>query len=115
MGKRRKKERKKNIPPLVRLRYRLNGREVWCELCGEPIQVGDAVAWWEVPRFTGATRSIRRTAYCATCHSVNVRAGHAIPGTGKRIPARIESDEAELDGGFRSALEREGNATAGRE
>ena len=77
-GNRRRRSRTA-VPPLVRLRYAPAGRNVYCELCGEPIKVGESMAWWQVPRWPDSS-STRPTAYCEKygCHSACVRAGKAV-------------------------------------
>jgi hypothetical protein len=60
---------KQRTPTLTPLKF---GESVYCELCKVRIRVGQAVAWWKVP---GKGGRLRTTAYCATCHSANLRAG----------------------------------------
>jgi hypothetical protein len=66
-----KHSRKRKFPPLVPLRY----GEPYCELCKETITPPGPVAWYRV---RGGDGRLRRTAYCATCHHENVRAGKAL-------------------------------------
>ena len=61
----------KPTPKLVRLRF----GQPYCELCREIVRVGEQVGWWKVP---GRGGRMRKTAYCATCHSANLRAGGAL-------------------------------------
>ena len=61
--------RSRKTPSLAPLKF----GTVYCELCRRTIRAGQAVAWWPVPRAGGRER--RPTAYCATCHTSNVRAG----------------------------------------
>ena len=62
-------------PALVRLdRLASNGQTPYCELCGKTVELGEPVAWWPVLK---RGRKLP-TAYCATCHSSNVRAGTAL-------------------------------------
>ena len=80
MPKRRRKNKRNGFPPLVPLRWAPADRDVYCELCCEPIKVGAPVAWWRVRRWNGRSAVERPTAYCPTCHSANVRAKRALPG-----------------------------------
>ena len=65
------KRRRPNTPKLVALNY----GTAYCESCNTTIRAGEPVGWWRVP---GRGGRLRWTAYCATCHHANLRAGHAI-------------------------------------
>jgi hypothetical protein len=62
---------RRNTPSLTRLAY----GTVYCELCRNAVGPGEPVAWWPV---TGKGGRLRRTAYCAQCHSANIQHGHAL-------------------------------------
>jgi hypothetical protein len=96
-----KKRKKKQFPPIVRLRYAPVDRDVYCELCCEPIKVGAPMAWWPVRRWSGRTAVERQTAYCPTCHSTNARAKRPLLGDCNRNESgkRADAEEADEEGG----------------
>jgi hypothetical protein len=109
MGKNRRRRKKAALPPVVRLRYAPVGRDVYCELCGKPIKIGQPVAWWRLKRWYGQKYVERPTSYCRECHWVCVRAGRAIEGTGRRSPSETQTAEGSLERDFLTALDKERN------
>lgn len=94
MPKRRRKNKRNGFQPLVPLRWAPADRDVYCELCCEPINVGASLAWWRVRRWNGRSAVERPTAYCPTCHSANVRAKRALLGECNRDENRRRGREA---------------------
>jgi hypothetical protein len=67
------KKRSGSTPRLAPLQY----GKPYCELCRDPLKVGEPVSWWRVP---GAGGRRRWAVYCATCHSACARAGKPLLG-----------------------------------
>lgn len=88
MPKNKKKRPEQEHPPLVPLRYAPVGRDVYCELCGNVIKVGEPVAWWKLLRHGAGGRAMRPTAYCQTCHSTCVRQGEPSRARARGLPPK---------------------------